>query len=203
VTNVEQRRRRLTRRRLAQVVTEVCSPVVLSIGLLLIVGAASTSNPLVGLGWGLLAALFVGVIPYGFLLLGIRRGRWTDRHVRIREQRTVPLAFAIASVVLGAGLLAVTGAPQQLIALVIAGLAGLAVIVVLTLAWKISIHTAVASGTATILFLVFGPALLLTWPLVAAVGWSRMELRDHSPAQVIAGAVVGTLVAAAVFTTLR
>lgn len=203
MTNVQQRRRRLTRRRLAQVVTEVCAPVVLSIGLLLIVGAASTPNPLVGLGWGLLAAFFVGVIPYGFLLLGIRRGRWTDRHVRIREQRTVPLAFAIASVVFGAGVLAVAGAPQQLIALVIAGLAGLAVTVVLTLAWKISIHTAVASGTATILFLVFGPALLLTWPLVAAVGWSRMELRDHSPAQVIAGAVVGTLVAAAVFTTLR
>ncbi len=203
MTNVEQRRRRLTRRRLAQVVTEVCAPVVLSIGLLLIVGAASTPNPLVGLGWGLLAALFVGVIPYGFLLLGIRRGRWTDRHVRIREQRTVPLTFAIASVVVGVGVLAVSGAPQQLIALVIAGLTGLAVTVVLTLAWKISIHTAVASGTATILFLVFGPALLLTWPLVAAVGWSRMELRDHSPAQVIAGAVVGTLVAAAVFTTLR
>ena len=203
MTNVQQRRMRLTRRRLAQVVTEVCSPVVLSIGLLLIVGAASTSNPLVGLGWGLLAALFVGVIPYGFLLLGIRRGRWTDRHVRIREQRTVPLAFAIASVVVGVGVLAVAGAPQQLIALVIAGLAGLAVTAVVTLAWKISIHTAVASGTATILFLVFGPALLLTWPLVACVGWSRMELRDHSPAQVIAGAVVGTLVAAAVFTTLR
>lgn len=194
----------MPRRRLAQVVTEVCAPVVLSIGLLLIVGAASTPNPLVGLSWGLLAALFVGVIPYGFLLLlGIRRGRWTDRHVRIREQRTVPLAFAIASVVFGVGVLAVAGAPQPLIALVIAGLAGLAVTVVLTLAWKISIHTAVASGTATILFLVFGPALLLTWPLVAAVGWSRMELRDHSPAQVIAGAVVGTLVAAAVFTTLR
>ena len=53
-----------------------------------------------------------------------------------------------------------------------------------------------AGGTAVILVLVFGPVLLVAVPFVALVSWSRVWLRDHTLAQVIAGALVGNLVAA-------
>jgi len=76
MTSLGQRPKIWTKDRLARVLTEVFAPVVLTIGLLLVVGAASTLNPLVGLAWGILAALFVGVIPYAFLLLGIHDRRW-------------------------------------------------------------------------------------------------------------------------------
>jgi hypothetical protein len=51
-----------------------------------------------------------------------------------------------------------------------------------TLAWKISIHVAVAAGAVVILVLVFCPGWLLLAPLVAVVGWARVVLDDHSPA---------------------
>ncbi|MFV5992718.1 phosphatase PAP2 family protein [Streptomyces sp. NPDC056231] len=38
---------------------------------------------------------------------------------------------------------------------------------------------------------------------VAAVGWSRVSLRDHTTAQVIVGAVLGGTAAAVVFAGLR
>lgn len=187
----------------AKTVTDVLSPLHLVVGVLLLVGAVSARSRFLGVGWGLLAAVFIGGLPYIFLLHGVRRGKYTDRHVRVRQQRTGPLLFASACVVTGLALLRWLGAPRQLLALVVAMLVGLAVTLAITLAWKVSVHTAVAAGTVVILTLVFGPVLLATWPAVALVGWSRVHLRDHTLAQVVAGAVMGGAIAAAVFTALR
>ena len=54
----------------------------------------------------------------------------------MREQRRVPLLFAVACVVTGLALLALLGAPRQLLALVIAMFVGLIVTLTITLAWK-------------------------------------------------------------------
>lgn len=187
----------------AQAVTDVLSPLHLVVAVLLLVGAVSAHDPFRGAGWGLLAAVFIGGLPYAFLLHGVRRGRYTDRHVRVRQQRTGPLLFAGGCVITGLVLLALLGAPRQLLALVVAMLVGLAVTMAITLAWKVSVHTAVAAGTVVILTLVLGPELLVTWPAVALVGWSRVQLRDHTLAQVVAGAALGGVIAATVFTALR
>jgi membrane-associated phospholipid phosphatase len=53
------------------------------------------------------------------------------------------------------------------------------------------------------LSLVYGPVLLAAVPVVAAVGWSRVELKDHTWSQVSVGAVIGALVAGGVFAALR
>lgn len=191
-------------RRTAQAITDLLSPVRLAVGLLLLVGTGSGDGPLVGLGWGLLAATFAGLIPYAFITVGVRRGHYTDRHIRRREQRLVPLAVAAFSVVAGVAILKWLGAPQQLVALVVAMLVGLLVTLVITLAWKVSVHSAVAGGAATIAVLAFGPvANLLGVPAVVAIGWSRVRLRDHTSAQVAVGAGMGACVAATVFTLLR
>lgn len=88
-------------------------------------------------------------------------------------------------------------------ALVVAMLAGLAVALAVTAFWKISVHTAVAGGTVSVLVLTYGSAVALTAPLVALIGWSRVELRDHTPMQVLVGGIVGASVAAMVFTLAR
>lgn len=190
-------------RRLAELLTAVFAPAHLVIALLLVVGAASDPSAARGLGWGVLAALLVGVAPYGWVLLSVRRGRLASRHIPDRRQRLVPLAIAAGFAVAGVGLLAVLGAPRQLVALVVAMLVGLGATGAVTTRWKISIHAAVAAGTVMILALVFGSALLAAAAIVAATGWSRVALRDHTLAQVLAGAAVGALVAATVFLSLR
>jgi membrane-associated phospholipid phosphatase len=73
---------------------------------------------------------------------------------------------------------------------------------VVTLWWKTSVHAAVAAGAGTVLPLVFGPALLAVWPLVALIAWSRVQVGDHTPAQVLAGIALGIVVNATVFPLL-
>jgi membrane-associated phospholipid phosphatase len=65
--------------------------------------------------------------------------------------------------------------------------------------WKISIHCAVASGSVTILTLLFGPWLIPAYLLVALTGWSRVVVKDHSTAQVITGSLLGLVAAVATY----
>ena len=187
---------------LARVVTELLAPANLAVAQVLLVAWHSVPG-VAGLGWGLLAATFCGLLPAGIVLVGVRSRRWTDRHLRSRQQRPVPLLAGIASFLAGLAVLVVLGAPQQLVALVVAMLAGLVATLVVTLWWKLSMHAAAASGTVAILALTFGPALTLAVPLVAVVAWSRVRLGDHTPAQTMAGTVLGALVGTTVFIILR
>jgi membrane-associated phospholipid phosphatase len=187
----------------ARLLTSILAPAHLVISLLLLVGAASHPSAVRGLAWGILAALLIGVAPYAWVLLAVRRGRFTSRHIPERAQRLLPLAVAAGWAAASVGIMAILGAPRQLIALLLAMLAGLAVTAAITTRWKISLHTAVAGGTATILIIVFGLALLSTAVLVVGIGWSRVHARDHTIAQVILGGLLGATIAAAVFIPLR
>ena len=189
--------------RLARIITELTAPAVLVSLLTVVIGWHSARGAMSGVGWGLVAVVFVSLIPTAYILGGVRRGRLTDHHVRIREQRRVPLLFGLGSVAAGLALLAVLGAPRPVLALVAAGLVGLVVAVTVSHWWKMSIHSAVAVGTLVVLVVTFGAWLLAATPLLGLVGWSRVRLGDHTPAQVLAGGALGGLVAAVVFALLR
>ena len=186
-----------TRRRLARIVTEVMSPVVLIVVVTLIVSVHS-AGAMRGLALGLVAIFFAGGLPYGLVLVGVRRGVLTDHHVSRREQRPKMMAIALASVAVGLLVLHWLDAPRALFALVAAMVAGLAVALAVTSFWKISIHAAAAAGTVTCLAILVSPWWLLLTPLVALTGWARVEIRDHTPVQVLVGAFVGAVVAAGV-----
>ena len=190
-------------RRLARLVTEVLAPAPVVAALLLAVAWRSAPTPAEAVRWALLAAAFCSALPMLYILRGVRRGRLTDHHVRLRRQRRGPLLVAGASVLVGLALLLAAGAPRAVVALVGAGGVGLAVAVAITQVWKISVHAAVAAGAVVVLVLVFGPALLVLAPLVALSAWARVQLEDHTPAQVAAGAAVGATVAGVVFSVLR
>jgi hypothetical protein len=190
-------------RRLARLVTEALAPAPVIAALLLAVAWHSAATPGEALKWALIAAAFCSLLPMLYILRGVRRGRLTDHHVRLRRQRRGPLLVAVGSVLIGLTLLVVAGAPRDVVALVGAGAVGLFVVVAITLVWKISVHVAVAAGGVVVLALVYGSALLALAPLVALCAWTRVAVRDHTPAQVVAGAAVGALVAGVAFPLLR
>jgi membrane-associated phospholipid phosphatase len=133
----------------------------------------------------------------------VRRGRLTDKNISLREQRIRFGGVAITSILLGLVLLAALDAPAAMVALQASIAVGVACGWMITLWWKISVHAAIAAGAATVLLLVFGPALLAIWPLVAVIAWSRVQVGDHTTAQVLAGVALGVVVNATVFTLLR
>jgi membrane-associated phospholipid phosphatase len=194
---------RIPRRlRAARLVGEVLSPPPILVALALVVAWASSPTPAMAVLWGAVAALFASVLPYGLILRGVRRGRLSDRNISLREQRVRFGGVALGSILLGLAVLAAADAPADMVALLASIAAGVACGWVITLWWKISVHAAIAAGAATVLTLVFGPALLAAWPLVALIAWSRVQVGDHTPAQVLAGVALGLAVNATVFPLL-
>ena len=188
--------------RVARGLTEVFAPAVLAAALPIVIGVHAGRTVPTGLAWGLLASVFTAIIPYAMIWYGVRRGRLSDRHIGVREQRTKPLALGLVAVLVGLALLGLFGAPRELIALVVALFVGGVVATVVNHFWKLSVHASVAAGSMVVLALAFGPVLLATVVVVAAVGWSRVRLRDHTTWQVVAGTVIGAVVTGLVFGSL-
>ena len=138
---------------LAKLVTEVLAPAPTVAVLVLLIAWHSAPTAAEGVRWGALAALFVSVMPFLYVVRGVRRGGLTDHHVGVRQQRLVPLLVGIASMLVGLILLALWGAPRDLVALVAVVAIGLASSLLVTLVWKLSIHAAMVSGAVTILCL--------------------------------------------------
>jgi membrane-associated phospholipid phosphatase len=176
---------------LAHIVTEVFAPTVLVGGLLL-------AQPLLtpGATWlqAVTAAVFTVGLPFALVLVLKSRGSVTDHHISVREHRAPVMAAAAVSLGLGALLLMFLDAPAALFGEIGGIFIGLVLCLLANLVWKLSVHAAVAAYVALALLVpvpVIGPVLALV--LAATVGWSRVELKAHTPAQVLAGYVAGAL----------
>jgi membrane-associated phospholipid phosphatase len=191
------------RLRVARLVGEVLSPPPILVVLALVVAWDSSPTPAMAVVWGGIAAVFASVLPYALILRGVRQGRLSDKNISLRQQRIRFAAVAIVSILIGLAVLAAFDAPAEMVALQASIAAGVACGWVITLWWKISVHAAIAAGAATVLLLVFGLALLVVWPLVALIAWSRVQVSDHTPAQVLAGIALGIVVNATIFPLLR
>ncbi|MEU6270295.1 hypothetical protein [Saccharopolyspora shandongensis] len=188
--------------RAARVLTEVFAPWVIVVLLPLAVAWQATRALGPTLGWGLLVSATSSILPMGVIVWGAKTGRWDSHHVRDRAGRFVPFVALIVMSLIGLGLLVAFGAPWLLVALDIAMIGSLFVTGGMTVWWKVSMHSAVASGAVVILAVLYHPAYLVLMLAVAAVSWSRAQLGDHTPAQVTVGAVVGAAVGGGLFAAL-
>ncbi|MGQ7297990.1 phosphoesterase PA-phosphatase [Quadrisphaera sp. KR29] len=182
------------RERVARVLTEVLAPSVTGVVCPVAVGALSDTNPWRGARLGLLGAVFAIGLPYAYIAWLIRTGGATDRHVSRREDRPKVLAAVLVCLAGGIAVLALLGAPVLLVWLLAGEVLLVLICLAISRAWKISMHAAVAAGTAAALVVVLGPWALLAGLAVVAVCWARVVLGDHTTGQVSAGALLGAAV---------
>jgi hypothetical protein len=180
---------------LARIITELFAPAVLVGGLLL---AQPLLTPDVTWLHSVTAAVFTVGLPFVLVLVLRHRGSVTDHHVGVRQQRAPILVASAASLGLGALLLTFLDAPAGLFGEIGGVFFGLVLCLTANLVRKLSVHAAVSAYFAPALLVpvpVIGPVLALLF--VAATGWSRVRLGDHTPAQVLAGYAAGCLAFAA------
>lgn len=124
----------------------------------------------------------------------VRSGAWSNHDVSIREQRTGMYPVALALVIATILLLYLTDPSGPVLRGTIAVLALIAAASIINRWLKVSLHTAFAWFTAVSLFSM-NLALGIGGGVVAlAVAWSRLELRRHTPAEVVAGILLGATV---------
>lgn len=189
-------------RTVARVLTEVFQPPVVVLVLLLISPAVEPGFP--GTIWfGLLGAFFVCILPLAYVLVMVKLGRITDHHVSDRRQRPALLLMTLISVVAGLLVLQLLNGPDSVSVMIISLIVGIAVLALVSAFWKMSGHASALAAAVVIAVLMFGPAWLPLLLLIPAVGWSRLVLRAHTLAQVVAGSLFGAVVIAGLWWLLR
>ena len=151
-----------------------------------------------GVVWSLFALVILSGLPLAYILVGLRRGWVSDLELSKREERPRFIFISLSSDLLALLVLWLGGAPHMIwvLALIYACL-GITMFTISNF-WKISLHMVSVSGFATLLVYVFGPIAWWTFLSLPLVAWARYYRKKHTPAQLLAGAILGATITAAV-----
>ncbi len=176
--------------RIARALSNILSPVTVSLPFVFLVAFYHAPNLLTALLYTCLILVFLTFGPMVYVLVGVRIGKFTDADVSVRSQRFGPFLFGIISALIGLAILFFTHGPKNLQTLLLITVLSGIVMFVITLWWKISIHASSLAAAATFLTALYGRVMLIAFVLLIAVCWSRVVLRRHTLAQVVAGSLV-------------
>ncbi len=179
----------------ARVVSDVVSPPVVWAVMILPVAIAYSATVSQALGWAFLYSLLICLLPLAFISVMVWWGKIGDIHMKERRDRFYPFIVSIICTLIACILLYTLNAPRVLPLLALITLINISLIALITLMWQISMHAmSIASATiAAGVFFSIGVAVALV-PLIVLVGAARLRLNRHTPAQILAGALVGALV---------
>lgn len=145
--------------------------------------------------------LFTILLPTLLIHLYRRHQGWTLIELGRKERRMVPYVISIACYLLCTYIMESMHIPHFMGSILIAALIIQIVCALINVRWKISTHTAAIGGVAGALFAFgelfnFNPIGWLSFVIILSglLGTSRIILRQHSLAQVLAGFGAGVIV---------
>lgn len=175
--------------RFARHVSNILAPATISLPFVFLVAFYHARDQLAAFVYACITLFFLSIGPLTYILIGVRLGKLSDVDISRRSERPGPFFFGIISVTIGWIVLALTDGPKNLqTVLIITAISGV-IMMAITLRWKISIHASSLGGVATVLTALYGVVMLPTFLLLALVSWSRVALRRHTIAQVVAGSL--------------
>lgn len=185
---------------LSRIIAEVLSPFVL-VGLLLAVVALRFEGHPALIAGGVV--FFLVALPQALALWMAHTRRTTDKFIVLRKQRHLFYALSAVSFMAGIVFTWVVQASWQLRFSSAFALGILAVVAVINLKLKISVHALAASFAALCTPVVLGApwVALLVVPLALCVPWARVHQGRHSSVEAGSGFLLG-LLAGALFCVL-
>jgi membrane-associated phospholipid phosphatase len=114
-----------------------------------------------------------------------------------KEDRLYPLLWILLSYLLGVIILYIISAPLIITVLMFCYFSNTLIVMLISLFWKISIHSVGIAGPVVFLIYVFGYPGLIFLLLIPIIMWSRLHLKRHTTSQVIAGAGLGLVLTTA------
>ncbi len=189
----------MTKTRVARLTSNILNPFLVSSLVIMLIAAQASDTWLEALKWTVIPIL-LSILPVLVIVLYlVRKGTLESIFINARKERNRIYFLATGCTIVSAIALSILGAPPVLMAAFITGLASVIVFTFINLLWKISVHTAFMAASVTVLIILFGSAFSLTALLVPLTGWARIELKRHSLAQVVSGAVLATVICFVVF----
>jgi hypothetical protein len=187
------------KQQLAHYTSAILNPILISLAVVVFLSFQSTSSASDGLKWSLLL-VGVTVLPVSLVILYlVHKDKLEDIFIKARQQRNKIYLLATLCTVACCVILFSLRAPLLLSATMVAALSAMLVFMLINFIWKISLHTAFAAGSVTVLILLYGTTGAFSAVLVPPIAWSRIELKYHSLAQTVAGALISALIVTVVF----
>lgn len=176
----------------ARLVSDLFSPPVLWGALAFPIAFQAANSREQALTWALIYVGLVCVLPLIYIAWMVKRGKITDIHMAVRQQRIKPFLVSIVTSTIAWWTLRALGAPSVVPLLALSSLIQLSVLAAITLVWQVSMH-AMSSGAAVIgaVWAYGTPALWVTLPLLVLVAVARLRLQRHTVPQVVVGALIG------------
>ena len=145
--------------------------------------------------WTSFFVLLFVLAPTAYIFYLMGRGKVTDFHMSVREERIKPFCLIFIYSVFSLLLYSFAGGPDALVTLGYLCLALTGLWILVSLYWKISGHCAVMGALGAMVFAHPHENLVFVLPpLAALVAWSRIRLGCHSFAQTVAGLALGAAV---------
>lgn len=190
------------RERLAKLITNILNPFLLSVIVIILLAYQATSKRDDFIKWTVVS-LALSVVPTFIIAFILVRNKKLDSFfANPREQRYIIYLVATFLAALGCGLLWYFKAPDLMLNTFIAGLVSVIVFTGINYFWKISLHTAFIAASTALIIIIYGAAAAWACLLLPPVAWARVELKQHSLAQVITGGVLAAAIVVGVFTGL-
>jgi len=151
------------------------------------------------LPWMGIAFLFAIMIPGGYILWKVERKHIRDIHLSVHSERKIPFMITAISSTAGALALFGIGAAKPVVVMMTAYAVNAITVALLTLFWKVSIHTALYSSVITVLVILLGAWYGWLYLLLVPLAWSRIYRHRHSVGQVVGGAIIAFVSTSLVF----
>jgi membrane-associated phospholipid phosphatase len=186
-------------KRLAKLTSNVLNPFLVSFVVIVLFAFRDVAGTAEALKWAAIS-IALSVLPvFATVIYLVRQKRLDGIFVNPRHQRHRLYLLASVLAVIGCVVLVSLEAPKLLKVTFVAGLAAIVIFMAINAFWKISLHTAFMAASVTVVVMVYGAATAWTFLLLPPVAWARIKMKQHSPAQVAAGALLAAAIVAVVF----
>ncbi|HPI39001.1 MAG TPA: hypothetical protein PK397_13755 [Ignavibacteriaceae bacterium] len=136
------------------------------------------------------SAVFGVIIPIAVFIYLLKKKKVINQDAVIKEERTIPYVIGLFLYVTGF-LLLYNSVTLISLSFWFSYISNMMIILLINKYWKISAHALGIAGPFAAAFYVFGISALPYFLIVLLVGWSRIKLNCHTPAQVLAGTIFG------------
>jgi membrane-associated phospholipid phosphatase len=146
--------------------------------------------------WFLVIVVLNGIVPYFSLLLFTKKGYIFDDTLDkkdVHKQRMGIYLLILITQLMELLVLALTNQSQPLLAILTTSVVIAAASLMIIYFWKISLHSTIITFVVGLVVIKFGLAFLPLAILILLMMWSRVVLKRHTLAQVIAGSVLTIL----------
>jgi membrane-associated phospholipid phosphatase len=177
-------------RDLARILSTIFNPFLTALALFIILSHVRTHTT--EEFWRLLfeSTFFTSIGPMLFIFWLYATDRISDLDMSVREEREKVFGVFVVFYVLGTIALWLTHAPVLLMATMAGYSLSTIVVQYITRYWKISTHALGITAPLVALCLLYGRQPIPFLVLIPMVCWARVYLKAHTPAQVVAGAVL-------------